>query len=280
MTSAHFRVSAFGDEIADDLATQLDVLAGERIAWLELRGAWGKNVLDLSDGDLAQARSLLAARGFAISAVGSPVGKSGLSEPRAFEEARLDRAVHVAAALGTRLIRVFSFFVPPHDFQTSRDEVLERISRLTARAAEREMTLVLENEKGVYGDTPARCRDLLDAVGSPSLRQAFDPANFVQVGVRPMQDAWPVLAPYTAHVHIKDARFSDGAILPAGEGDGAIPALLETLARGGYHGFLTLEPHLQYAGPAGGHSGPDGMRIAAHALRILLASLSASAPME
>ena len=44
---ASFTLSAFGDEIDNDLETQLDVLASEGIYALELRGAWGRNVLDL-----------------------------------------------------------------------------------------------------------------------------------------------------------------------------------------------------------------------------------------
>jgi sugar phosphate isomerase/epimerase len=280
MNRAIFRLSAFGDEVAADLATQLDVLAGEHIGWLELRGTWGKNVLELGDDELTQVRTLLDARGFGVSAIGSPIGKSALTEPRGYEEARLERALHVAEALGTRLIRVFSYFVAPDGATAARDEVLERLGRLTRRAAGLQMTLLLENEKGVYGDTPARCHDLLAAIASPALRQTFDPANFVQMGVRPLRDAWPLLAPYTSHVHIKDARRADGAVLPAGQGDGALPELLQALARSDYQGFLTLEPHLQYAGPSGGYSGPEGLRVAARALRDVLAALTVPASVE
>ena len=132
------------------------------------------------------------------------------------------------------------------------------------------MTLVHENEKDIYGDTAERCLDILATVDSPALRMAFDPANFVQVGVQPMAEAWPLLAGYTTHVHIKDAVFVDGSVRPAGEGDGAIPELLHALATRGYRGFLTLEPHLQVAGPMGGFSGEAGMRTAVRALRKLL----------
>lgn len=40
-----------------------------------------------------------------------------------------------------------------------------------------------------------------------------------------------------------------------------------------YTGYLTLEPHLSIAGPAGGFSGEAGMRAAIHALYGLLATL-------
>lgn len=263
-------MSAFGDEIADDLGTQLHVLAGEGVAFLEFRGAWGKNVLDLGDDELARARALLDARAVGVSAVASPIGKSPLDLPRSFELERLERAIAAADLFGTRLIRIFSFYVPSGGRPPeARTEVLERLRLLAARAAQRNVTLVHENEKGIYGDTSERCLDLLAAIDSPALRAAFDPANFVQVGVHPME-AWQVLASHTIHMHIKDARFADGSVVPPGQGDGEIAALLAALASANYQGFLTLEPHLHFAGPAGGYSGPEGMRVAIRSLRALL----------
>lgn len=271
MPESSVTLSAFGDEIADDLATQLDVLAAEQIFGLELRGAWGHNVLDLSELQLHQAATLLKERGFGVSAIGSPIGKSELSKPASFELERLDRAIAAARTLDTTFIRVFSFHVAPDEAAQQRDEVIARMRQLAQRAESAGVTLVHENEKGIYGDTAARCHDLISTVGSPALRVAFDPANFVQVGVQPMAEAWPLLADATVHVHIKDAVFADGSVRPAGQGDGAIPELLTALVARGYHGFLTLEPHLKHAGHAGGYSGPDGMRVAAQALKALIA---------
>ncbi|HEY7780584.1 MAG TPA: sugar phosphate isomerase/epimerase family protein [Ktedonobacterales bacterium] len=270
-----FTLSAFGDEVADDLETQLDVLAAEDVHHLELRGAWGHNVLDLDPRALAHAAGLLRARGFAVSAIASPVGKSSLIRRRVHELARLDRAIAAAEALNTRFIRIFSFYVRRATATRQRAAVVDRLGALTDRAARAGMTLLLENESRLYGDTPDRCLDLLRTIASSALRFAFDPANFVQTGVRPMAEAWPLLADYVAHVHIKDAVFATGAVRPAGEGDGEIPALLQALAARGYQGFLTLEPHLQVAGPNGGFSGPDGLRAASRALRRLLADLPA-----
>jgi 3-dehydroshikimate dehydratase len=62
-------------------------------------------------------------------------------------------------------------------------------------------------------------------------------------------------------------------VRPAGAGDGEIGGLLAALAARGYRGFLTLEPHLAIAGPAGGFSGVEGMHTAVRALRALLANL-------
>ncbi len=275
MAQPRFTLSAFGDEIDDDLETQLQVLASEQIHHLEFRGAWGKPVLELTDDELRDARELLDRYAFNISAIGSPIGKSTLDQSPDFEVARLERAIAIADALGTRLIRIFSFYTEEH--ATARSEVLARLRLLTTRAGAVGMTLLHENEKAIYGDNATRCHDILTTIDSPTLRMAFDPANFVQVGVAPMREAWPLLGDLTTHVHIKDARFADGTVCPAGEGDGAVGELLAALASRGYQGYLTLEPHLHYSGTSGGYSGEDGMRRAVAALRALLADRSLTA---
>ena len=268
--SYQFTLSAFGDEIADDLATQLDVLAAEDVHFLELRGAWGTNVLDLNAGQLRQARQLLDERGFGVSAIASPIGKSQIDQPRGFEQERMQRAIAAAETLGTTLIRVFSFFVPTGQAADHRDEVIERMRLLTEQATAAGMTLVHENERAIFGDLPDRCHDIMRSVDAPALRMAFDPANFVVDQVRPMDEAWPLLASYATHIHIKDALMTEKRIVPAGEGDGQVPELIAALKQSGYGGFLTLEPHLVVAGASSGYSGVDGMQTAIRALRALL----------
>src|SRR5688572_23258010 len=103
MARTHFILSAFGDEIDADLAMQLDVLASEGVHHLEFRAAWGRNILDLDAEQLRRAAALLHERGFGISAIGSPIGKSELDQPLDFELDRLERAIAAAETLGTRL---------------------------------------------------------------------------------------------------------------------------------------------------------------------------------
>ena len=69
-------LSGFADEISPDLGVQLDTLASLDIKFLELRGVWGKNVLDLTDEELDQVKAGLDKCGVGVSAVGSPIGKA------------------------------------------------------------------------------------------------------------------------------------------------------------------------------------------------------------
>jgi sugar phosphate isomerase/epimerase len=277
VSTAGFTLSAFGDEIADDLEVQLQVLRDLRIGYLELRGAWGKSVLCLDDEDVAAVRSLCAQYGIRVSCIASPVGKSPITEGLDRELANLTRILQIADALGTRSIRVFSFYPPHSNGHANYDDYLEeataRLARLTELARRQNCYLLLENEKAIVGDTLIRCHALLTAVGSSHLRFLWDPANFVQVGEKePTSRGWASLGPYVAHVHVKDALLSDGSVRPAGDGDGQVGELLARLRESRYQGFLALEPHLSQVGPSGGFSGPSGMRHAARALRALMAA--------
>ena len=272
---AAFIISAFGDEIDDDLDTQLRLLRELGIGHLDPRSAWGVNVLKLDDAQVAAVKDACERYSISVSCIGSPVGKSLITEPLEKELSNLERAFQIAKALNTTRIRIFSFYPPDEGARGQQEPYLkESISRLSCMAEEaqqKNMLLLLENEKGLVGDTPERCQAILKTVDSPNLRFLWDPANFVVVGVaRPTERGWPLLGAYIAYVHVKDALLADGTIRPAGQGDGQVAELLARLRGSGYRGFLALEPHLALAGRSGGFSGPEGMRLAASALRQLM----------
>jgi sugar phosphate isomerase/epimerase len=257
-----WRLSAFGDEIAADLEDQIAVLRDHHVAALELRSAWGVNVVNLEPDRLDQAAHLLRAAGVEVSAIGSPVGKAAVDGDFDAELSRLRAAFEAARRLGTNRVRVFSFFIPDGRHADFRDEVLRRMAVFAREAAAQGLVLAHENESYIYGDDAEHCLDLVEAVGSPALEIAFDPANFVQVGVRPFDEAWPLLKEHVGHFHVKDAvrvdrdgaapypaRAHEGQLMasvrPAGEGEGQLEDLIRELGSNGYEGFLVVEPHLQ-----------------------------------
>ncbi|MDP6063279.1 MAG: sugar phosphate isomerase/epimerase family protein [SAR202 cluster bacterium] len=271
-TSATFTLSAFGDEIADDVETQLEVLNELGIGWLELRKAWGTNVLDLDDSQIDNLRDKCSRHSMKVSCIGSPVGKSPIEEPLETVLSDLSRILDIAETLNTGLVRVFSFY-PPEGASLADyvDRSISRLTQMADMAAARGILLLLENEGGLVGDTPGRCLTLLEGVDSPGLSFVWDTGNFPHSGVSHAFDrGWPLLGSWVACVQVKDALVADQTITVAGGGDGQIPELLVALRESGYCGFLALEPHLKVAGQRGGFSGPDGMRRAAEALRNLM----------
>lgn len=270
-------LSAFADEISADLAEQLDVLEAEGIKHIEFRSVWNKNVLDLSDDELRQVREALDARGFRVSAVGSPIGKISILDDFVPHLAKFERAMDVAKYLGTPYIRIFSFFIPTgHNAGDYRDEVLRRLTQLVQRAAQSGLVLLHENEKGIYGDEPERCLDILRELSSDHFKFAFDPANFVQCGVKPFTEAFPALGPYTAYIHIKDALLEGKRVVPVGQGDGEVKQILQAMFVNGYDGVLSIEPHLAQASAFAGFSGPELFHVATVALKGLLKELNQS----
>ncbi|MEE1621804.1 sugar phosphate isomerase/epimerase family protein [Zafaria sp. Z1313] len=261
-------LSGFGDEVDPDPALQAAVLLALGATHIEVRSAWGVNVAEFDDATTARLKEVLDAQGLKVSAIASPIGKVPAAAPSADELERLRRVIRTAQALGTRYIRIFSFYPAegqgPEDI---RDAVLERLRLFAAEAEAAGVVLVHENEKGIYGDTPERVLDLMESVDSPALRVAWDNANFVQVGVRPYTDGYAMLRPYLEYFQVKDAIAETGAVVPSGEGDGELRETIAALAADGFSGFASLEPHLAQAHEFGGFSGPVAYGQAARAFR-------------
>ena len=269
------RLSAFADEISPNLDEQVAVLQREGIGYMDLRGVWNINVLDLTDDHIRKIQETLDAQGMGVAAIGSPLGKVPIDSAFEAQLQRLERAIEIAHMFQTPFIRIFSFYPPTttngvsHDPGAYREEVLRRLQAMIARANTEGITLLHENEKDIYGDTIARCVDILRQCSSAHFRAAFDPANFIQCGQVPYPDAYEALRPWIAYVHVKDA-LADGSVVAAGEGVGHWPELLERLRADGYDGFLSLEPHLAAARQFGGFTGADLFHHAAQALRGML----------
>jgi 3-dehydroshikimate dehydratase len=268
------KLSGFADEISPNLDEQLQILEEEGIRYLELRGVWGKNVVDLDNGEIKRIKQSLDAGGFQVSAIGSPIGKIGIEDPFPPHMDDFRRILDIAVALETQYIRLFSFYIPQGGSpEAYRNQVLDRLSAMLEAAQGSEVMLLHENESGIYGNTAERCLDLLDSLAKWNLRAIFDPANFIQQKQKPYAHCYPLLEDYVEYCHIKDAQMADGKVVPAGEGDGELRELLKALKDKEYTGFLSLEPHLAIAGTAGGYSGPELFHKATMALKQILDDL-------
>ena len=266
------KLAAFADEISPDLDEQIRVCKANGVTHFELRGVAGKNVLDFDNNLRKEIKSKLAANGLGVISIGSPIGKVAIDKPWSEHFDRFKIAVELAEFFQSPFIRVFSYYpaggegngpLDPH-----RDEVLDRFRQKLDYIKSRPVTLAHENEKGIFGDIGRRCEDLMKSINSPKLRSAFDFANFVQCGDDPLAN-WPLLKPYTAHIHIKDAISGSGKVVPAGEGDGHIADIVADAYKSGYRGFLSLEPHLKVAGHSHGETGSELFKVAADALKNL-----------
>jgi len=277
------RLSAFADEISADLNEQIAAIRSENIHFIDLRGVWGTNVLDLTDQQVSEIKQRLDAQGIGVSTIASPIGKTPIDTP--FEEhlQRFQRAIELAQFFYTPFIRIFSFYSPISegkgiggkesvDPAIWRNEVLRRLRELTRLARNANLVLLHENEKDIYGDTIARCIDLLQNINDPHFQAIFDPANFIQCGQTPYPDAYQAMRPWLRYMHVKDA-LADGTVVAAGGGMARWLETLQQLHADSYDGFFSLEPHLALAGQFQGFSGPELFHKASQSLQQLLQSI-------
>ena len=280
-----FILSGFSDEIDARLSVQMDELDKLDIHFIEMRGVDDKNIAQHSHEDVRAIKKRLDARGFKVSAVGSPIGKIKIADDFAPHLDEFRHVLETAKILEAPSIRMFSFFMPVgEDPAKHRDEVLRRWRGFIAAAKGSGIKLLHENEKGIYGDNAERCLDLVESLGSDNLKLIFDPANFIQCGVESYPAAYQLLKDHVVYLHIKDALRENGTVRPAGYGDGRIKETLADLKARGFEGFLSLEPHLgRFKGFAelepnspANHlpdGGPKSFAFAAEALRKLLAEI-------
>lgn len=239
-----FIISGFADEIDPMIDHQFAHLNQLGISYFEPRNVDGTNISDLSIETAEVLKRRMDAAGIQVSSIGSPIGKIKITDDFLPHMEKLKHTMKIAKILNTTYIRVFSFYIPEgEDPQTYCEEVLCRMRAMADAAKEENLILLHENEKGIYGDTALRCKDLLESVNSPHLRAVFDPANFVQCGQKVYPDAYELLRPYVVYMHIKDAT-ANGSVVPAGLGIGCLTSLIQALKDSNYQGFLSLEPHL------------------------------------
>ena len=66
-------LSGFGDEIDPDPTVQVAALQALGASYIEVRSAWGVNIVDLSTEQLDALALVLADRGMGVSAIASPI---------------------------------------------------------------------------------------------------------------------------------------------------------------------------------------------------------------
>src|ERR1700757_2501625 len=128
-----FTLSAFADEISPDPQKQNNLPKQAPIRHIELRSILKTNVLDLTDLQVTELKSLLDQHGFKLSAIGSPTGKGKIEAAVAPHLERFKRAIHLCKVFDTPNIRIFSYYPADGmgDWRDSRDEVMRRMEAKT-----------------------------------------------------------------------------------------------------------------------------------------------------
>ena len=239
---AKFVFSAFADEAGPSLDEQISALKDNGIHYIEPRNIDGKCIVDFSDEELLAIKARLDENGIKVGSLGSPIGKYPITDDIDAYIPKVKRAIEIAKLLGTKYIRMFSFFVEQNELSKYRDEVIRRLREMVKIAEAEGIVLCHENESKIYGQMPAEVRDVLTSV--PGLGGIFDAANYRMNDGNIMEGIGATLVNFK-YMHIKDAIYADQMIVPAGEGEGRIGDVLDVI--NGHTDatvYLTLEPHL------------------------------------
>ena len=125
---------------------------------------------------------------------------------------------------------------PGQSRASALDASAKGLAELVRIGDEADITVTIEPHVHSYLESPSLVLQLLERV--PGLKLTLDYAHFACLGYR--QDEVDVLAPHTAHVHLRQAR--PGALQTKGaEGTINMEAQFGTLRDAGFDGFMALE---------------------------------------
>jgi L-ribulose-5-phosphate 3-epimerase len=287
-----FPIGAITDEFSPDLETAARSMAELGMRGAELRVVFGKNIINLTDDELARARAIAEAHGLQVISIASPLLKCTLPDappidPRfqqdmfasnytfADQPRLAKRAFTIAGRTGARIVRVFSYWrtlQPDACFE----RIVSALRDLADQAAQHDLVIGLENEHACNISTAAETARVLAAIDHPNLKVVWDPANAFLSGEIPFPDGYRLLpANRIVHVHAKDCFVRDHRPVwgPLGEGGVDWNGQIEALYADGYRGYISLETH--WAGPDGDKH--LGSKICGRNLKALVASGSAHA---
>ena len=265
-----FRVAVINDEIGQDFGRACEVAAHEfGMEWIELRGMWNKNLLNLDANEIAEARRILEKYKLRVTDIASPLfkvdwpgaPKSKFSPKRdqfhadfTYEQQGevLERSIELAKAFETDRVRGFDFW-RLEDQAPYRAAINAKLQEAANSAAQNGITLVLENEFACNTATGAEAAKVLAAIPAPSLMLNWDPGNAAARGEIPYPDGYALLPKNRlGHCHCKDVtKNADGKRTEwAAMGRGTIDWVgqFAALKRDGYHFAVSLETHWRGAG--------------------------------
>jgi L-ribulose-5-phosphate 3-epimerase len=269
----YFPIGAITDEFSPDLEVALLAMADVGMTFAELRVIGGRNIIDLTDDEIAAARATVERQEMEILSIASPLLKCVLpGGPPLDERVQQDvfgsvhtfddqprltrRALEIASQTGARMIRVFSYWRTTEP-ERCFDQIVLALRELADRAAERGLVIGLENEHACNIGTGAEAARVMAAVDHPALSVIWDPANAAVLGETPYPDGYSMLpVERIAHVHAKDCVVEGGRPTwgPLGEMGIDWKGQIAALVSDGYQGAISLETHWR---------GTDGDRLAA-----------------
>jgi sugar phosphate isomerase/epimerase len=263
---ANFKIGVISDEISMDFDHACHVIANDfGLQWVELRGMWGKNLQDISDDQITEARKILARYSLRVTDISSPLFKVDfLGAPTSpygskddmhgasdvgfrHQDVVLERSISLAKQFGCDKVRCFDFW-RLEDVKPYRAAINDKLQQAAERAAKDNIVLVLENEFECNTATGREAAATLAGVPSRNLALNWDAGNAVMRGeLDAYPGGWNALPKdRLRHCHVKNAvKDASGKIVWSPVDIGYIDwtAQFRALKNMGYANGVMLETH-------------------------------------
>lgn len=164
-------------------------------------------------------------------------------------------AAEMAHRWGLKHLTVFSFQKPGTtdlNFYPNRETpeyVFDWFAEASEIAATENLSLLIEPEPICWADTGTTAIEIIERTKTKNLGLNYDPCNAAWTLNDSPADEFASVAPFVANLHVKDQmKWSDCDNYPIytvpGEGIVNWQAAFSALARQGYTGNMSLEPHM------------------------------------
>jgi L-ribulose-5-phosphate 3-epimerase len=270
-TSCPFQLAVINDEIAQDFGHACEMASKIMgLRWVELRGMWNKNLVDLDSKELAEAKRILKINQLRVTDIASPLFKvdwpgapiakdrqqrsqikadaGGFNASFTFkqQDQLLEHCIELADLFQTDRIRCFDF-LRLDDQKPYRAAINNKLREAAVRCAKSNKILLLENEESCNTRTGEESAAVLRAVPNRNFMLNWDLANAAAVGSNPYPKGYNLLPKERiGHCHCKDVvREPNGEYSWAPVGDGVVDWVgqFRALQRDGYRLAVSLETH-------------------------------------
>jgi L-ribulose-5-phosphate 3-epimerase len=265
-----FRVAVITDEISQDFDHACYVAARELgMRWIEVRGVWDKNLMNLTSAEIAEAQRIVTKYQLRVTDIGSPLFKvdwpgaptSKYSPKRdqfnadfTFDQQSdvLEKCIEVAKAFQTDRVRGFDFW-RLEDQAPYRKAINAKLQDAAVQLDKHGIIFLLENEMTCNTATGAEAAKTLAAVPSVNFMLNWDPGNAAARGEVPYPNGYNLLPKKRiGHCHCKDVVMKPGSEgfewMPVGKGIIDWVGQFQALKQAGYDLGVSLETHWHGAG--------------------------------
>ena len=268
--SCPFRLAVINDELTQDFDRACQIASQDfGLQWIELRAMWDKNITDLDEKQIAEARKILDKYKLRVTDIASPLFKTdwpgaplSKESPKrdqfhaSFDfkqqDALLEHCIGLTKTFNTDRIRCFDFW-RLEDPKPYREAINKKLREAAEVCAKSNVILLIENEMACNTGTGEEAAAVLAAIPNKNFMLNWDPGNAGTFpGNTPYPTGYDLLAKERiGHCHCKDVKREPGGKYewePVGGGIIDWVGQFRALKQQGYHYGVSLETHWRGAG--------------------------------